>query len=127
MRFRQEEDTRDLVAELLVLTGPVKPEVALDLSPHSTASDAAHRLLRASHRASAATLIDTQKDELVDDILHHLEQYLTDVDVRVIKAAVDTAEELFYLPDRKRMLSRLTSVGNGKYLGVFMTKVAATA
>ena len=51
----------------------------------------------------------------------------TDVDVRVIKAAVDTAEELFYLPDRKRMLSRLTSVGNGKYLGVFMTKVAATA
>lgn len=47
----------------------------------------------------------------------------TDVDVRVIKAAVDTAEELFYLPDRQRMLSRLKSVAKGKYLGVFMTKV----
>jgi hypothetical protein len=74
--IRQEEETRDLIAELLVLTGPVKPEVALDLSLHSDASDVAHCPLRASHRASAATLIDTQKDELVDDILHHLEQYL---------------------------------------------------
>lgn len=81
--IRQEEDTRELVAELLVLTGPVKPEVALDLSPHSTASDAAQCLLRPSHRASAATLIDTQKDELVDDILHHLEQYLVRLGLRV--------------------------------------------
>jgi hypothetical protein len=126
----QEEDTRDLVAELLVVTGPVKPEVVLNLSPHSTASGEApcappgrengaalRKLvactntratlclvifplqwsggrcfrvaggtpltghaggseLRATDRATAHNLLDTQKDELVDDILHHLEQYL---------------------------------------------------
>ena len=31
---------------------------------------------RQDWRATAHNLLDTQKDELVDDILHHLEQYL---------------------------------------------------
>jgi hypothetical protein len=47
----------------------------------------------------------------------------TDVDVDVIQAAVETAKNLFLLPDRKRMLSRLAQHGKGKYLGILMNTV----